>query len=145
MGDPRAADSQNQQRSDGGSLPRGPPSTAPISPVKSAESRAKAEEQTKASPSPTNENSLGDSPPRSIIAEPTQAFMMKLAQTWKPTVSLPERGCVMVSGLVELEAPKAYLVFEVVSFWDPKTTQYDGKATVLRLKRVRPKYLAPLR
>ncbi|TAQ90106.1 hypothetical protein B7494_g1516, partial [Chlorociboria aeruginascens] len=56
------------------------------------------------------------------------AFKAKLQQTWKPASSYPPRGCVMVSGLVELDAPRAWLVFDVKAAWDPKIKSYDYRS-----------------
>ncbi|RFU32774.1 hypothetical protein B7463_g3555, partial [Scytalidium lignicola] len=70
---------------------------------------------------------------------PIMAFKMKLAQTWRSANALPPRGCIIVSGMVEINAPKAWLVFDVTAAWDPKTKAYDSKSLALRLRRVQMK------
>jgi hypothetical protein len=40
------------------------------------------------------------------------AFKQKFAQTWKPAPNYPPRGSILVSGLVEVDSPKAWLVFD---------------------------------
>jgi hypothetical protein len=40
------------------------------------------------------------------------AFKQKFAQTWRPAPNYPPRGSILVSGLVELDSPKAWLVFD---------------------------------
>ncbi|KAH8817136.1 hypothetical protein F5884DRAFT_778527 [Xylogone sp. PMI_703] len=70
---------------------------------------------------------------------PIMAFKMKLAQTWRSANAMPPRGSVIVSGMVEINAPKAWLVFDVTAAWDPKTKAYDTKSLVLRLRRVQMK------
>ncbi|KAH7371455.1 hypothetical protein BKA64DRAFT_698951 [Cadophora sp. MPI-SDFR-AT-0126] len=51
---------------------------------------------------------------------PIMAFKAKLAQTWKPAPNYPPRGSILVSGMVELDSPRAWLVFDVKAAWDPK-------------------------
>lgn len=70
---------------------------------------------------------------------PIMAFKLKLAQTWRSAASIPPRGSIIVSGMVEINAPKAWLVFDVTGAWDPKTKSYDSKSMVLRLRRVQMK------
>jgi hypothetical protein len=57
----------------------------------------------------------------------------------------PPRGSIIVSGLVELEAPMSYVVLDVFAFWNPQTKQYDDKSMIVRLRRVQMKNQAPLR
>jgi hypothetical protein len=40
------------------------------------------------------------------------AFKQKFSQTWKPAPNYPPRGSILVSGLVEVDSPKAWLVFD---------------------------------
>jgi len=71
------------------------------------------------------------------------AFKSKMAQTWRPAPSYPPRGSILVSGLVELDSPKAWLVFDVKAAWDPKTRSYDGRSMHLQLRRMQLKKQGP--
>jgi hypothetical protein len=82
---------------------------------------------------------------RSIAARPWQEFRKKFAQTWKPLRELPPRGAVLVSGLVELETSKAYIVIDVIAWWDPKTRKYDVRSMWMGLRRLQMKNQAPMR
>ena len=66
---------------------------------------------------------------------PLIAFKQKFTQTWRPPIMNPPRGFISVSGLVELESPKAYLVFDVFGAWDPKTKSYHSKTLQVKLRR----------
>jgi hypothetical protein len=72
------------------------------------------------------------------------AFKQKFSQTWRPYPTYPPRGSISVSGLVELDSPKAWLVFDVRSAWDPKTKQFDPTSMQLKLRRMQMKQQAPL-
>jgi len=69
----------------------------------------------------------------------------KLQEAWQPMKPLPPSGCILVSGLVELEGPKACVVLDVAAWWDPKTRTYDRKSMWLGLRRVSPKVQVPAR
>lgn len=71
------------------------------------------------------------------------AFKAKLSQTWKPAVRFPPRGSIVVSGFVELDAPKAWLVFDVNAAWDPKTKEFDTRGMFLKLRRMQLKKQGP--
>jgi hypothetical protein len=72
------------------------------------------------------------------------AFRTKLQQTWQYAPGYPPRGSIFVDGLVELEAPKAWLVFDVKGAWDPKTNTFDSKSLVVHLKTLQMKKQGPL-
>lgn len=72
------------------------------------------------------------------------AFKQKFTQTWRPAPNYPPRGSVLVSGLVELDSPNAWLVFDVKAAWDPKTKTYDATSMQLKLKRMQLKKQGPL-
>jgi hypothetical protein len=72
------------------------------------------------------------------------AFKRKFAQTWRPAPDYPPRGSIFVSGLVELDSPKAWLVVDVTAAWDPKTKQYDARSMRIRMRRLQMKKQAPL-
>jgi hypothetical protein len=71
------------------------------------------------------------------------AFKAKMAQTWRPAPNYPPRGSILVSGLVELDSPKAWLVFDVRAAWDPKTRSYDARSMHLQLRRMQLKKQGP--
>jgi hypothetical protein len=72
------------------------------------------------------------------------AFKAKMAQTWRPAPNYPPRGSILVSGLVELDSPKAWLVFDVKAAWDPKTRSYDARSMHLQLRRMQLKKQGPV-
>lgn len=72
------------------------------------------------------------------------AFRMKFAQTWRPAPNYPPRGSIVVSGLIELDSPKAWLLVDVKAAWDPKTKQYDPRSMHVVMRRLQMKRQAPL-
>jgi hypothetical protein len=68
----------------------------------------------------------------------------KLKQTYdrerRPFRADPPRGSFLVSGLVELETPKAWVVLDVTMWFDPKTKARAPFTTSLYLRRITPKY-----
>lgn len=74
---------------------------------------------------------------------PIMAFKAKLAQTWRPAPSYPPRGSISVSGMVEIDSPRAWLVFDVRAAWDPKTKEYDPRSMHIQLRRLQPKKQSP--
>jgi len=77
------------------------------------------------------------------FAKAMLALKMKLQQTWKPAPNYPPRGSILVSGFVEVDSPKAWLVFDVRAAWDPKTKSYDARSMVLSLRRMQMKKQGP--
>jgi hypothetical protein len=73
------------------------------------------------------------------------AFKQKFAEKWKPARAYPPRGSILVGGLVELDSPKAWLVFDVKAAYDPKTKDFDTPSMNLRLRRIQMKTQKPLR
>lgn len=76
---------------------------------------------------------------------PWQAFKQKLSQTWRPLHDYPPRGSVSVSGIVELDMPRARVTVEAFAWWDPKTEKFDGRSFYIRWRSIRPKVQNPLR
>ncbi|RYP02795.1 hypothetical protein DL765_010686 [Monosporascus sp. GIB2] len=76
---------------------------------------------------------------------PWQAFSKKMIQTWRPLRDYPPRGSISVSGVVELDTPRARITVEAFAWWDPKTQKFDGRSLVLRWRSIRPKMQNPLR
>ena len=72
------------------------------------------------------------------------AFKAKFRQTWRPAPNYAPRGSLIVSGFVEVDAPKAVILFDVKAAWDPKTKTFDARTLQivprrLSMKRQRPK------
>lgn len=74
---------------------------------------------------------------------PIMAFKVKLAQTWRPAKDYPPRGSILLSGLVELDTPKAWLVLDVTAAWNPKTRDYDARSMIIKLRRAQFKKQGP--
>ncbi|KAH7196664.1 uncharacterized protein B0J16DRAFT_365961 [Fusarium flagelliforme] len=51
---------------------------------------------------------------------------------WKPTRTLPSRGCIKVDGIVELKGKTAVMAVLVAGYYDPKTRQYVAVQTRLK-------------
>ncbi|KAJ0165102.1 hypothetical protein CTA2_12356 [Colletotrichum tanaceti] len=71
-----------------------------------------------------------------ITQGPVRAFWRKLQQSWRQPRQYPPRGCVVVSGFVECDLPKAMVLIDVWGFWDPKTKSFHPGSTVLNLRRI---------
>ncbi|UQC87590.1 uncharacterized protein CLUP02_13107 [Colletotrichum lupini] len=68
---------------------------------------------------------------KQITDGPAREFRRKLAQSWKPTRPSPPRGCILVSGFVECELPKGFVLIDVWGFWNPKTETFETKSTFM--------------
>ncbi len=82
---------------------------------------------------------------RSNIDSAWVELRKKLAQKWRPLRDFPPRGCVLVTGLVELAGPRGYVVIDVSAWWDPKTRKYDSKSMWMGMRRLQMKHQAPQR
>lgn len=71
------------------------------------------------------------------------AFKSKLREKWRPAPRYPPRGSIAVSGFVELDAPRAWLVFDVTAAWDPKTKDFDPGSLNIKLRRLQMKKQVP--
>jgi hypothetical protein len=71
------------------------------------------------------------------------AFKQQFSKTWQPAPAFPPRGSILVSGLVELDMPKAWFVFDIKAHWDPKNKSFDRRSMVLHLRRVQLKRQGP--
>jgi hypothetical protein len=76
---------------------------------------------------------------------PRAAFNTALRKYWQKPRPFPPRGCIMVSGFVELESHSAYIMLDVVAFWNPKTRKYDTPSMRVALRRVQQKLQRPVR
>ncbi|KAI0839270.1 hypothetical protein F5Y06DRAFT_31065 [Hypoxylon sp. FL0890] len=79
------------------------------------------------------------------LSEPWKAFKRKFEQTWRPIQELPPRGCIYVSGLVEVNSPRAIVIIDVYAFWDPKTEKFHLRTAKFRLRSLQTKVQAPMR
>ncbi|KAJ0296764.1 hypothetical protein COL516b_011313 [Colletotrichum fioriniae] len=82
---------------------------------------------------------------KQITDGPAREFRRKLAQSWKPTRPSPPRGCILVSGFVECELPKGFVLIDVWGFWNPKTETFETKSTFMTVRRVQMKQQSPRR
>ncbi|RDL42433.1 uncharacterized protein BP5553_02412 [Venustampulla echinocandica] len=81
---------------------------------------------------------------RQHFLKPIAAFKTKFKQTWSPARNYPPRGCIILKGLVELEGPKAYVLFDVSAAWDPKTKTFHKDSYDIKVKRLSAKKQGPL-
>lgn len=97
---------------------------------------------------PKDETKEGVFVPDSIqrwIKYPWRQSYKTFAETWTPTMGHPPRGCILLSGLVELETPKVVFVVDVASWWNPTTKKFDLDSMVLNLRRFEARHQRPLR
>lgn len=80
---------------------------------------------------------------RQQFSGPLSAFKKTFAKSWKQATPNPPRGCICVSGLVEIETTKAYLIFDVIAHWDPQTRLYDIDSLAAGLRRIQLKKQVP--
>lgn len=129
-----------------------PPSSASPSPT--AGSTAAGVNGSPLSPGPNNAAAGKQRSAREIYAVkmaqehtsgPWQAFKQRLSQTWRPLHDYPPRGSISVSGVVELDTPRARITVEAWAWFDPKTQKFDGRSLILRWRSIRPKTQNPLR
>jgi hypothetical protein len=71
-------------------------------------------------------------------------FKWKLWHNWRPAPNYPPRGSIVVRGMVEIDSPEAWLVFDVTAAWDPKTKTYDPGSMRVLLRRMQIKRRLPL-
>ncbi|KAM0128686.1 hypothetical protein ACHAO1_008913 [Botrytis cinerea] len=79
--------------------------------------------------------------------KPIIAAKLKYAEAnrkLRPTQNLHPRGSIMVSGFVELESDRAFLVFDVIAAWDPKKKDFDTESMQLKLRRMQRKKQRPI-
>ncbi|KOS17687.1 hypothetical protein ESCO_002513 [Escovopsis weberi] len=61
-----------------------------------------------------------------------QAATLTFSRNWQPVKQPPNRGCVKVDGLVELQGKSAVMAVYVVGWYDPKQRKYMGIQTGLK-------------
>ncbi|KAF5629435.1 hypothetical protein F52700_7757 [Fusarium sp. NRRL 52700] len=62
----------------------------------------------------------------------SMAGALAFLRYWKPTKSLPSRGCIRVDGIIELKGKTAVMAVLVAGYYDPKTRQYVAVQTMLK-------------
>ncbi|KAK3342046.1 hypothetical protein B0T25DRAFT_617686 [Lasiosphaeria hispida] len=83
---------------------------------------------------------------RNIVGHgPWQTFADSLRNTWQRQLPDAPRGCIAVSGLVELETPTAWVVIDVFAWYNPKTRGLDESSIRLPLRRLQYKRQMPLK
>lgn len=96
-----------------------------------------------------DQSALSTQPPRASDsidqASRSTLALQKFREKWRPVRAQPPRGCVQVSGLVEVETSKAFMVFDVSGWWDPKAHGYHYRSMVVYLKRFQRRAQAPIR
>ncbi|KAK4160171.1 hypothetical protein QBC43DRAFT_325792 [Cladorrhinum sp. PSN259] len=102
-------------------------------------------------PSAANQSGNGRGTPADVLLGQNpgpgglwEEFRKKYAQVWKPIRPDPPRGCFAVSGLVEIETPRAYLVVDVLAWYNPKTREHDRPSMWMSLRRMQYKQQGPL-
>ena len=83
-------------------------------------------------------------PLQAHLTKPLLAFKTEFQKNWKPARNFPPRGSILVTGFVEVDSPRAWLVFDVKAAWDPKTKTFDLMSMVLSLRRLQMKKQGPL-
>jgi hypothetical protein len=81
---------------------------------------------------------------QSHFIRPMMAFRAKFFQTYKPVRDFMPRGSILVTGLVEVDAPKAWLVFDVKAAWKPKEKEFDANSMHVQLRRFQMKKQGPV-
>ncbi|KAK3937507.1 hypothetical protein QBC46DRAFT_267321 [Diplogelasinospora grovesii] len=139
VSDPSAMASAESAPSSGASSPTGKA-------AKGSEPSSTAAEDAAKSPQSSKEKFPGEEKVRSMIGSgPWHEFKKKYTQTWKPIRNDPPRGCVAVSGLVELETSKAWVVIDVFAWYNPKTKGFDERSMWMALRRLQYKQQSPMR
>ncbi|KAK3328789.1 hypothetical protein B0H66DRAFT_596404 [Apodospora peruviana] len=73
------------------------------------------------------------------------AFLRRYQQVYGTMRNYPPRGSIAVSGLVEVDLERAWVVVDVLAWFDPKTEAYDEASMVMRIRRIQAKQQYPYR
>ena len=103
-----------------------------------------AEATSKTSPKRALSNSTSALPPMPSLPEPgkdmsiaMKTFKRTLAKTWKGAPIPPERGTLLVSGLIEVEGSKAVCVLDVQAAYHPRESRWVAIAIGVRRLQLR--------
>ncbi|KAK4129835.1 hypothetical protein N657DRAFT_561734 [Parathielavia appendiculata] len=77
-------------------------------------------------------------------SEPWKKLKETFERTNRPPRPDPPRGSILVSGMVQLETPRAVVVFDVLAWYDPKTKSYAPGTVRITTRRWQPKQQLPL-
>ena len=66
-----------------------------------------------------------------------KVFKQTLARNWKPPHDFGERGTLLVTGLVQIEGPKAVCVLDIAAAYHPQESRYTHVACGIRNFRPR--------
>ncbi|KAK5992641.1 hypothetical protein PT974_06056 [Cladobotryum mycophilum] len=66
------------------------------------------------------------------IQNALQAATLTFSKNWQPAKQPPNRGCIRVDGLVELQGKTAIIAVYVLGWYDPKQRKYMGVQTGLK-------------
>jgi hypothetical protein len=84
-----------------------------------------------------------------ILAFSNSEPWKKLKETYhrerRPPRPDPPRGCIIVTGLVQLETTRGWVTCELLAYYDPKTKAYAPGTTRISVWRAQPKQQGPLR
>ena len=108
--------------------------------VSSASKKASTQEEPSAS-----QGKRADPAESKLLSRSMFAFVTTLQKSWAPVPYFLPKGNVLYEGIVELEAPNAWIVLNVRAFWDLKTNSYDTRSLSIRVAHVHPKGRGPLR
>ncbi|KAI0126977.1 hypothetical protein BJ170DRAFT_684548 [Xylariales sp. AK1849] len=151
--DPRSLTATTKTQTANGSTSEPPPSASPPSADSSQSSPEKKGLPGVVSPF-SSPATTDDKPPSAKdiygvreVAEHTSgawnAMMKQWSKIMRPVTPLPPRGCVGVSGLVEISSPKASVIIEVSAWFDPKTQTIGNETLILKLRQLKPRQLTP--
>ncbi|CAD6501527.1 BgTH12-01779 [Blumeria graminis f. sp. triticale] len=80
---------------------------------------------------------------RQQFSGPLVAFKRTFSRFWKRPICHPPRGCITVSGLVEVDTAKAYLVLDVIAYWNPQLRSIDMESLTVGVRRIQLKKQSP--
>lgn len=79
------------------------------------------------------------------LARPLKEAVRAYTQEWRPLYTDPPRGSLAVTGIVQLETPKVFILLDVVAWYHPQSKTLDQGSMLVRLRRIKEKQQAPLR
>ncbi|KAL1896044.1 hypothetical protein Cpir12675_002960 [Ceratocystis pirilliformis] len=83
------------------------------------------------------------------VTEPMKStwkqFGLALQRKWSEYKYPPPRGSIMLTGMLEVETPKVWVLVDVTAFWEPKEKEFHGPSMMMSVKGTLLKVQAPLR
>ncbi|AEO69812.1 901bb8c6-2569-4447-ae21-f6fe5e5549f9 [Thermothielavioides terrestris] len=77
-------------------------------------------------------------------SRPWKTFQESFFREWQPLRPDPPRGSVLLSGVIELETPRAWIVVDTWAWYCPATNSIDTDSMRLVLRRIQHKVQKPL-